>query len=84
MFDQLHTMYYMKPKNKTASVLQSLPDCFSNLFKVDYKKEIHNSSFNIIQFILSLLDDRHQNLTNQDWNQETNFSGKLFVQIFIT
>ena len=40
MFDQLHTMYYMKPKNKTASVLQSLPDCFSNLFKVDYKKEI--------------------------------------------
>ena len=33
-------MYYMKPKNKTASVLQSLPDCFSNLFKVDYKKEI--------------------------------------------
>ena len=40
MFDQLHTMYYMKPKNKTGSVLQSLPDCFSNLFKVDYKKEI--------------------------------------------
>ena len=44
----------------------------------------HNSSFNIVQFILSLLDDRHQNLTNQDWNQETNFCGELFVQFFIT